>query len=54
MRNYFYVTLLIGAILLGIITIVSGKRYTKTWRNIQVGFGVIIVVALIGFIVTLM
>lgn len=57
MYKYFYIIMLIGAILLGIVTLLNdvfGKRYTKIWRNIIISLAVITVVSLIGFVVTLM
>ena len=56
MYEYFYLTVLIGAILLCITTLVSSviaKKYLGICRKVQYGLIVITVVALIGFIVTL-
>lgn len=56
MYNYFYLTMLISIILVGIITIVSliiGKRPNKIWRYITYGLMTITVVSLIGFLITL-
>lgn len=56
MYKYFYVIMLLAAILLGIITIVSsviGKRPAKIWRVIYIGLVVIIIVSMIGMFVTL-
>lgn len=55
MYKIFYATLLITAILLGIITLATGiigRRPTKIWGYIMGGLAGICVVALIGFIVT--
>lgn len=55
MYEFFYMTLLIGAILLCLTTLVSGvigKRYKKIWRKTQYGMIVITAVAMIGFITT--
>ena len=54
MYKYFYLTMLIGAILLGIITLATsnGKRTRKTWRYIMRGLVVTIIVAIVGFITT--
>lgn len=55
MLEIFYVTMLITAILLGIVTLVStiiGRRPTKILEYIVYGLGGICVVSLIGFIVT--
>lgn len=57
MYEYFYITMLISAILLCLTMLASGiinKRYREIWRKIQYGMMVITVVAMIGFIVTLM
>ena len=56
MYKYFYITMLLSAILLGLITLVSSmidRRPTKVWRCIYFSLVVIIVVMLIGFIITL-
>ena len=55
MYKIFYATLLITAILLGIITLATGAighRPTKIWGIIMCGLAGICIVALIGFIVT--
>ena len=56
MYEYFYITLLIGAILLCLTTFVSGvisKRYKGIWRKIQYSLMTISVAALISFVATL-
>lgn len=56
MYEYFYLTMLIGAILSGIISFVTaiiGKRPSKFWRMIMYGLLTVAVVGLIGFAVTL-
>ena len=53
MRNIFYLTMLISAILLGITALVSCKRYNKIKGYIFNVLVVIIIVSLIGFIITL-
>ena len=57
MYQFFYLTTLIAAILLGIVTIVVtsiGKLHVKFWRNILIGLATIAVVSVIGFVVALM
>lgn len=52
MHQYFYATILIAAMLLGIISLASsviGKRPAKIWRYIMNGLIVITFVALAGF-----
>ena len=55
MYEIFYLTMLIGAILVGIINIVTsiiGKRPTKIWRYITYGLMGITVVSTICFVAT--
>lgn len=57
MYQYFYLTALIAAALLGLMTIIAtsiGKLHTKLWRNILIGLGVIAMGSMICFIVALM
>ena len=56
MYEYFYLTMLIGAILSGIISFVTsiiGKRPSKFWSRAMFGLLTVAVVAFIGFAVTL-
>ena len=56
MYQYFYITMLIGAILLGITGIMTGtfsKQHMKIWARITMSIAVITVMASIGFVVTL-
>ena len=54
MRNIFYLTMLISAILLGISALVSCKRYNKIKGYIFNVLAVITIVSFIGFSITLM
>lgn len=54
MYKYFYITMLIGAILVGIISLIGSNRPNKIWLRIMNGLIVITVVALMGFIIALM
>ena len=56
MYKYFYITMLIGAILLCIANLTRSaisKRFIKIWGYITSSLAVITVVALIGFAVAL-
>ena len=56
MNQYFYLTMLIAPILVGIISIafgVIGKRPNKICTYVMYGLMVITIVSLIGFAVTL-
>ena len=57
MYEYFYVTMLLGLILVGIIVLTSsimGKRPNKIWQGVMYSLLAITVVSLIGFVVTVM
>lgn len=56
MYECFYLTMLLSAIALGVVTLVGaglGKLSTKVWRNIFIILTVITALAMVGFIVTL-
>ena len=51
MYEIFYLTMLISAILLGIITLI-GRRFTKLRGYVMCGLAGICVVAMMGFVIT--